>query len=113
MAAHGDLDIADLHSSLTDPALLSMNFLNEVAGRFPDAISFAAGRPCEEFFDVAALPRYLPTYCSYLETELGYDAGQVQRTLFQYGPTKGIINELIARHLAADESLLVDPPRLS
>ena len=29
-----------------------MNFLNEVAGRYPEAISFASGRPAEAFFDV-------------------------------------------------------------
>ena len=46
-----DLAAATLHSSLLDPALESMNFLNEVAGRYPDAISFASGRPCEQFFE--------------------------------------------------------------
>src|SRR5205823_1667721 len=32
-----------LHRSVTGPASTSMNFLNEVANRFPDAISLAAG----------------------------------------------------------------------
>ena len=35
----------ELHSSVTDPVAASMNFLNEIAGRFPAAISLAAGRP--------------------------------------------------------------------
>ena len=34
-----------LHASVCDPVAASMNFLNEVAGRFPDAISLAAGPP--------------------------------------------------------------------
>ena len=37
-----DLQLADLHGSLTDRALNSMNFLNEVANHYPDAISLAA-----------------------------------------------------------------------
>ncbi len=33
----------------------------------------------------------------------------MRRTLFQYGRTKGIIHELIARHLEVDEGITVDP----
>ena len=40
-----DLITAELHGALEDPALNSMNFLNEVAIHYPDAISLAAGRP--------------------------------------------------------------------
>ncbi|MEU5839505.1 PLP-dependent aminotransferase family protein [Streptomyces diacarni] len=104
-----DLLIGDLHPALTDPTLEAMNFLNEVAGRFPDAVSFAAGRPCEEFFELDALPRYLLTFQEYLESEKGADADQVRRMFFQYGRTKGIIHELVAEHLAVDEGIAVDP----
>ncbi|WP_327358872.1 aminotransferase-like domain-containing protein [Streptomyces sp. NBC_01304] len=104
-----DLSTDRLHSSLRDPALASMNFLNEVAGRFPEAISLAAGRPSEDFFDVDDLPRYLQIFCDYLAAEKGADTELVRRTLFQYGRTKGIIHELLARHLACDEGIDVDP----
>jgi (S)-3,5-dihydroxyphenylglycine transaminase len=103
------LTATSLHGSLAEPALESMNFLNEIASRYPEAVSFASGRPIEEFFDVAALHRYLDTYCQYLRDELGFDEAQVNRTLFQYGRTKGIVHELIARQLAADEGITVDP----
>nr|WP_189056452.1 PLP-dependent aminotransferase family protein [Longimycelium tulufanense] len=86
-----------------------MNFLNEVANRFPDAISFAPGRPYEESFDTEALHRYLHAFCNYLEKERGQDPAQVRRTLFQYGRTKGIVHDLIARHLHVDEGIEVDP----
>nr|WP_081789984.1 PLP-dependent aminotransferase family protein [Kutzneria albida] len=86
-----------------------MNFLNEVAHRFPKAVPFAAGRPCEEFFDLDALPRYLTTFQRYLATEKGADERQVRRTLLQYGRTKGIIHELLARTLRLDEGIEVDP----
>jgi DNA-binding transcriptional MocR family regulator len=104
-----ELTAATLHGSLADPALESMNFLNEVASRYPKAVSFASGRPFEEFFDVALIHDYLDTYCRYLRDELGYNEAQVNRTLFQYGRTKGFVHELIARELAADEKITVDP----
>ena len=42
---------ASLHASLSDPVLDTMNFLNEVTMRYPEAISFAPGRPYDGFFD--------------------------------------------------------------
>ncbi|MGW1838053.1 aminotransferase-like domain-containing protein [Streptomyces sp. NPDC002067] len=103
------LDPADLHASLSDPAMLSMNFLNEVANRFPDAISFAPGRPAEDGFDLADLHRYLDAYALHLTETKGYDRARVHRELFQYGRTKGIVHELIARQLELDEGITVGP----
>ena len=48
-----------LHTSVTDPVAASMNFLNEVASRFPAAISLAAGRPFDGFYAVEDAERYL------------------------------------------------------
>ena len=103
-----DLAAATLHSSLLDPALESMNFLNEVAGRYPEAISFASGRPCEQFFNVALIHQYIDAFSDYLVAERGYSQVQVSRLLFQYGKTKGIISELVARYLEVDEDIRVD-----
>jgi len=104
-----DLHLSTLHGSLDDPVLHSMNFLNEIAHRHPAAISLAAGRPAEEFFDVEDLHRYLRVFCEHLTSELGYDTSQVERALFQYGRTKGIVHHLVARNLAADEGIDADP----
>ncbi|WP_448321906.1 aminotransferase-like domain-containing protein [Streptomyces sp. CO7] len=104
-----DLSTDRLHAALGDPALASMNWLNEVANRFPEAISLAPGRPNEDFFDLDDLPRYLRTFCDHLADGKGADTDSVRRTLFQYGRTKGIISDLLARHLACDEGIDVDP----
>ena len=104
-----DLAAPALHGSLLDPALESMNFLNEVASRYPEAISFASGRPCEQFFDVALIHQYIDAFCGYLTSDLGYSEQKVNQTLFQYGRTKGIIHELIAKYLQLDEGISVDP----
>lgn len=101
--------ITELHASLSDPAMDSMNFLNEIAGRYPDAISFAPGRPYEEFFDTALLHTYLDRFERYLRIDKGLTVEQARATLFQYGRTKGVIDDLIARQLEIDEGIRVAP----
>jgi (S)-3,5-dihydroxyphenylglycine transaminase len=104
-----DLAASSLHAALVDPALESMNFLNEVASRYPDAISFASGRPCEQFFDVALIHDYLDAYCEYLTGERGLSTAALNTALFQYGRTNGMIGELVARYLATDEGITASP----
>ncbi|WP_426521886.1 PLP-dependent aminotransferase family protein [Streptomyces sp. MH13] len=106
--AHG-LGLSALHPSVGDPLLSSMNFLNEIAGRHPDALSLAAGTPYEGFYDVEDIHRALRVFGDHLRTEQGYGEERVRRTLLQYGRTKGIIHELIARQLSVDEGIDVDP----
>ncbi|CAM5599969.1 PLP-dependent aminotransferase family protein [Streptomyces diastaticus] len=103
------LSLAELHTSLSDPVLDAMNFLNEVVARFPDAISFAPGRPTEGTFEPEDLARHLQSYTTYLEQELGWSRDQTRTLLFQYGRTNGIIHELIARTVANDEGIEVPP----
>ncbi|MEU4446717.1 PLP-dependent aminotransferase family protein [Actinosynnema sp. NPDC050801] len=102
-----DLDTGTLFGALEDPALNSMNFLNEVANHYPDAIPLAAGRPSEEFFDLEDVHRYLRTFSEHLGRHLTEE--QVRRTVLQYGRTKGIIHELVAENLRLDEDIAVDP----
>jgi (S)-3,5-dihydroxyphenylglycine transaminase len=104
-----DLHALDLHPAVIDPTLRSMNFLNEVSHRFPDAVSFAAGRPTEDFYHVTDLHRYLDVFCSHLVDARRADTAQVRRTLFQYGRTKGIIHDLIAQQLGRDDGVDIDP----
>ncbi|GAB2631458.1 aminotransferase-like domain-containing protein [Kribbella swartbergensis] len=103
-----DLTLTELHGSLTDRALNSMNFLNEISHHYPDAISLAAGRPTEEFFALEDLHTYLDLFADHLRSQ-GYDEPAVRRTIFQYGRTKGVVHDLIARNLALDEDIHVDP----
>lgn len=103
------LDLGELHGSLTDPLLDAMNFLNEVVARFPDAVSFAPGRPSEGAFEPEDLARHLQSYCDHLERDRGWTRDQVRTVLFQYGRTNGIIHDLIARTLANDEGIDVSP----
>ena len=93
-----------LHASLSDPVLDTMNFLNEVTQRYPDAISFAPGRPYDGFFETGQLFDYLHRYLDHL-AQTGRSPAQIRDAVFQYGPTAGSIRELIAESLRLDEGI--------
>src|SRR5215469_11458873 len=98
------LQMENLHASVRDQALDTMNFLNEITFRYPSAISFAPGRPYDGFFDIGQIFTYIRRYLDYL-AESGNSPGQIRDTLFQYGPTAGRIRELIATWLRQDEDI--------
>jgi len=97
-----------LHASLSDPVLDTMNFLNEVTTRFPEAISFAPGRPYDGFFDTEDIFVHLRRYLDHL-AEAGQSAQQIRTAMYQYGPTAGQVRELIADSLRVDERMDVAP----
>ncbi|MFJ8335899.1 aminotransferase class I/II-fold pyridoxal phosphate-dependent enzyme [Streptomyces sp. NPDC094437] len=98
------LHLRDLHGSLADPLLDTMNFLNEITHRHPEAISFAPGRPYDGFFEVEQVFGHLRRYLDHLE-EQGATPDQVRSALFQYGPAAGQIREVIADQLRRDEGI--------
>nr|QEO73639.1 aminotransferase [uncultured bacterium] len=104
----GMLRAADLHGSVTDPVMDTMNFLNEVTLRYPGAVSFAPGRPYAGFFDTEQIFTYVRRYLDHLAS-LGRSPAQVREALYQYGPSAGMIRDLIAGSLRADEGIDVPP----
>ncbi|WP_399135125.1 aminotransferase class I/II-fold pyridoxal phosphate-dependent enzyme [Streptomyces sp. Li-HN-5-11] len=102
--AAGDLRRDELHGSVSDPVLDTMNFLNEVTQRYPEAISFAPGRPYAGFFETEQILTHLRRYTDHL-AESGATPEDIGSALFQYGPTAGQIRELIADTLRADEDI--------
>ncbi|MDH6709337.1 DNA-binding transcriptional MocR family regulator [Kitasatospora sp. MAA19] len=100
----GALPTANLHASVGDPVLDTMNFLNEITYRYPEAISFAPGRPYDGFFETEQIFDHLRRYLDHLEAN-GASPGQIRSSLFQYGPTSGQIRELIADSLRKDEGI--------
>lgn len=98
----------DLHASLADPVLDTMNFLNEVTMRYPDAISFAPGRPYDGFFDTEEIFADIRRYLDHL-IDGGHSPEQVRTAMYQYGTTAGQIREIIADSLRVDEGIDVPP----
>jgi (S)-3,5-dihydroxyphenylglycine transaminase len=98
-----------LKSWLSDPLLDVMNFLNEVVLRYPRAVSFAPGRPAERHFDVEESLAAAAPWVEAKARAAGVPARAVWDNLGQYNKTNGIINEAIARQLAADEGIAAAP----
>jgi (S)-3,5-dihydroxyphenylglycine transaminase len=96
-------------STLNEPSLKVMNFLNEVVLAYPTAISFAPGRPVESLFNVESSVREIQRYVDHRAEQTGRASSKIYESLGQYGKTKGIIGDLIARQLAADENITIDP----
>jgi (S)-3,5-dihydroxyphenylglycine transaminase len=97
----------DLHPFITDPVSNGMTLLNEIAGRYPEAVSFAPGWPPEDGCEVGDIDRYIRRYAEYLKS-VGRDERDIRRQLFQYGPSAGYIGDLIARYLASEEGIAVE-----
>jgi (S)-3,5-dihydroxyphenylglycine transaminase len=95
----------DLNDKVLDPALGTMNLLNELRERYPRAISFAAGRPYEDFFRVRESLRRIERYSPLPEKA----AKDPLDALAQYGATNGIIRAELAKMLALDEAIHVTP----
>ncbi|MBO9830633.1 PLP-dependent aminotransferase family protein [Xanthomonas sp. A2111] len=84
-----------------------MNFLNEVAERYPRAISLAAGRPAEVLFERLSstdLTNRIDLYLAASNTSMNQ--------LLQYGRTAGVINALMAEQLCADDGILATADRI-
>jgi (S)-3,5-dihydroxyphenylglycine transaminase len=89
---------------LSDPALDVMNFLNNIIQEFPEAISFAPGRPLNDTLDV------IPALERAVRELIANDVtASANLTIGQYSNTNGIINGAIAEHLKHDEGINVDP----
>jgi (S)-3,5-dihydroxyphenylglycine transaminase len=86
-----------------------MNLLNEVVLDYPDAISFAPGRPHDSQLDVAGVPTAIDRFVSHQADLQGVPPTTALRELGQYQRTNGTITELIARQLRVDEGIDITP----
>lgn len=86
----------------------AMNFLNEIQLSYPEAISFAAGRPDDKFFNVQLQLNELNTYVGYYAALNRLPETEVLQGLGQYNKTKGIISEILADYLHNDENITAE-----
>ncbi len=96
-----------MNSFLLDSYLESMNFLNEISINYPDAISFASGRPNYKYFNVKSTVLGINDYAKKRMLPHQTEADSFNN-LGQYNKTNGIINEQISKLLSNDENINVD-----
>jgi (S)-3,5-dihydroxyphenylglycine transaminase len=101
--------MVELKDCFSDPLLDVMNFLNEVILDYPEAISFAPGRPLETLFNVEEHVYGISAFVADVSARTGIPKDRVWRDLGQYNRTNGIINALIAKQLERDEAIHVAP----
>lgn len=109
MSAGLSLDELDLHESLGDPVLRSIGFLNEVMGRYPEATSFAPGAPNPAFVDTFDHEPYVRTFLDHVRRRGSLSDTEARRLLFEYGPSRGLINDIIATAFATDHDVDCSP----
>jgi len=86
-----------------------MGFLNEIQLQYPDAISFASGRPDANYFDISQFSDYFNTYVKAQAQQEETSSTVVLNSLGQYNRTKGIINEELMKYFQKDEQINVQP----
>jgi (S)-3,5-dihydroxyphenylglycine transaminase len=104
-----ELKEESLHGSLQDPILGLIESVKEIAARFPDAISFALGSPYLGHLDELNISQYVDRYIEHLSHERGLGPRQARRLLYGYGPSRGLINDLVATGLRLDQGIEVSP----
>lgn len=104
-----DVHVLHPEAAYQTPLVSSMNFLNEAMTLFPEAISFASGRPPNKFLYADKIPHWLNRYVEAQSDQKGISIDQSWQALGQYASTNGIIQELIARYLEIDEGFSIQP----
>ncbi len=101
-----------LPGRMAAPILDGMCFLNEISERFPNAISFAPGRPDDGLFRVAdsldLVGKHAPAILG--DTQMTPEAALDR--IAQYGRTNGIVHGHVAEQIWRDERLRIDPDTL-
>jgi (S)-3,5-dihydroxyphenylglycine transaminase len=92
----------DPDQSFQSSTLESMNFLNEAVGRFPDAISFAAGRPPDHLLGTERVETWLRRFVEHTGSQPGASLAAAWQRVGQYSDTGGIIRDLVARYMAVE-----------
>lgn len=104
-----ELSQAELHAAVRDPVLNIPVFHTQVMSRFPDAVSFAPGAPNLAFLKEFRVTQYLDSYLQHRCQERGISRTRAEQALYEYGPSRGLIGDLIAQALRRDTGIEVAP----
>lgn len=82
-----------------------MNFLNEISYRYPEAISFASGRPTDKHFNIQRWLESAAKFIEHFSVKQGISYQRAEQLISQYGKTNGVVNELIAEQVRKDQGI--------
>jgi (S)-3,5-dihydroxyphenylglycine transaminase len=83
----------------------AIGFLNGIQFQYPEAISFVAGQPDEDYFDIESNMRKFDTFVAYRQANSEKSKLQIINTIGQYSKTNGIINDILAAYLQKDYNI--------
>lgn len=101
--------VVQIRNELRHPRMQAMNFLNEAAERYGNAISLAAGRPPDLFASAEQTTNWIARFVRERAATTRQPEQAIWRLLGQYGASRGMIGDLVARFLAQDEGLEAGP----
>jgi monomeric phenylalanine-4-hydroxylase len=82
-----------------------IGFLNDTQFKYPNVISFVAGQPDENFFDIEKNISKFDTYIEYRSKATSQSKLKTINRTGQYNKTNGIINDLLVKYLLNDENV--------
>lgn len=82
-----------------------IGFLNETQFKYPKAISFVAGQPDENFFDIEKNLSKFDTFIESRTKSSGHPRLNIINQTGQYNKTSGIINDILVKYLRNDENI--------
>jgi (S)-3,5-dihydroxyphenylglycine transaminase len=82
-----------------------IGFLNDIQYKYPDAISFVAGQPDENFFEIEDHLSKFDVFVDHVVELTGDPRRKVINKIGQYSRTKGIVNDIVAEYLRKDEDI--------
>jgi monomeric phenylalanine-4-hydroxylase len=84
-----------------------IGFLNDIQYKYPAAISFVAGQPDEQFFDIPYYLQKFDTYVDHMAGSSGKSKDHIIKKIGQYNKTKGIVNDILSQYLKTDENITI------
>ena len=84
-----------------------IGFLNDIQFKFPEAISFVAGQPDENYFEVESHLSKFDLFVDHLVSKTEINRAKIINSIGQYNKTKGIINDILVEYLKRDENIYI------
>ncbi|WP_298511915.1 PLP-dependent aminotransferase family protein [uncultured Kordia sp.] len=86
----------------------AIGFLNGIQFNYPEAISFLAGQPDEDYFNIEANMLQFNKFVEYRLVNSEKTRLQVINAIGQYNKTAGIINDILVKYVHKDYNITVD-----